>query len=217
MRPLHFTALGSRSGAPPHHPHYLHHNAMRTIQVDLLLKMGEVLQLQLIHWWTPNPTKTPRFNLKMLILVSNHSRRHLWKAVHHNPLLNGPLATIHKHLGTPARVVCCGPLHWVKSPETPERGRTVRALCNNTPQETSSGFILMAAANWQAEGTHIFSSPVPPPPPVQTDSGGRGGMEGRKTSHRPGIDGSGHLDYGNLWPARPGRPTEALFEFLVNL
>ena len=50
MRPLHFTALSSRSGAPPHHPHYLHHNAMRTIQVDLLLKMGEVLQLQLIHW-----------------------------------------------------------------------------------------------------------------------------------------------------------------------
>ena len=49
MRPLHFTALSSRSGAPPHHPHYLHHNAMRTIHVDLLLKMGEVLQLQLIH------------------------------------------------------------------------------------------------------------------------------------------------------------------------
>ena len=64
MRPLHFTALSSRSRAPPHHPHYLHHNAMRTIQVDLLLKMGEVLQLQLIHWWTPNPTKTPLFNLK---------------------------------------------------------------------------------------------------------------------------------------------------------
>ena len=39
MRPLHFTALSSRSGAPPHHPYYLHHNAMRKIQVDLLLKM----------------------------------------------------------------------------------------------------------------------------------------------------------------------------------
>ena len=37
-----------------------------------------------------------------------------------------PLVTIHKHLGTPARVVCCGPLHWVKSLETPEKARTVR-------------------------------------------------------------------------------------------
>ena len=42
--------------------------------------------------------------------------------------------TIHKHLGTPARVVCCGPLHSVKSPETPEKARTVRAPCDNTPQ-----------------------------------------------------------------------------------
>ena len=67
MRPLHFTALSSRSGAPPHHPHYLHHNAMRTIQVDLLLKMEKVLQLQLTHWWTPNPMKTPLF--------TNHSTK----------------------------------------------------------------------------------------------------------------------------------------------
>ena len=52
MRPLHFTALSSRSGVPPNHPHYLHHNAMRTIQSDLLLKMAEVFQLQLIHWCT---------------------------------------------------------------------------------------------------------------------------------------------------------------------
>ena len=42
--------------------------------MDLLLKMEKVLQLQLIHWWTPNPMKTPLFNLKMLILVRNHSR-----------------------------------------------------------------------------------------------------------------------------------------------
>ena len=39
--------------------------------------------------------------------------------------------TIHKHLGTPAIVVCGGPLHRVKSPET-ERCRTVRAPCDNT-------------------------------------------------------------------------------------
>ena len=32
IRPLHSTALSSRSGAPPHHPQYLHHNAMRTHQ-----------------------------------------------------------------------------------------------------------------------------------------------------------------------------------------
>ena len=43
-----------------------------------------------------------------------------------------PLATIHKHLGTPAKVVCGGPLHRVQSPETSERCRTVRAPCNNT-------------------------------------------------------------------------------------
>ena len=48
-----------------------------------------------------------------------------------------PLVTIHKHLGTPARVVCCGPLHWVKSPETPEKARAVRAPCNNTPYSTN--------------------------------------------------------------------------------
>ena len=35
-------------------------------------------------------------------------------------------ATIHKHLGTPAVVVCSGPLHRVKSPETSERCRTVQ-------------------------------------------------------------------------------------------
>ena len=36
--------------------------------MDLLLKMEKVLQLQLIHWWTPNPMKTPLFNLKMLLV-----------------------------------------------------------------------------------------------------------------------------------------------------
>ena len=76
--------------------------------MDLLVKMGEVLTLesplllQVILWRTPNPKKTPFFNLKMLILLSNHSRswrhlwkvsnhsqRHLWKVVRRNPLLNG--------------------------------------------------------------------------------------------------------------------------------
>mmetsp|Transcript_79611 Transcript_79611/g.132944 ORF Transcript_79611/g.132944 Transcript_79611/m.132944 type:complete len:155 (+) Transcript_79611:335-799(+) len=33
-------------------------------------------------------------------------------------IIQRPLATIHKHLGTPAKVVCGGPLHRVKSPET---------------------------------------------------------------------------------------------------
>ena len=48
-----------------------------------------------------------------------------------------PLATIHKHLGPPTIVVCSGPLHRIKSPETSERCRTVRAPCGNilhTPQ-----------------------------------------------------------------------------------
>ena len=54
--------------------------------------------------------------------------------------------TIHKHLGTPARVVCCGPLHWVKSPETPEKARTVRAPCDNTP------YVLVGYAPWRLWG-----------------------------------------------------------------
>ena len=44
-------------------------------------------------------------------------------------IIQRPLATIHKHLGTPAKVVCDGPLHRVKSAETPERCRTVRPPC----------------------------------------------------------------------------------------
>ena len=54
---LHRIEFQIRSPSPS--PSLSPHNPMRTIQVDLLLKMGEVLQLQLIHWWTPNPTKTP--------------------------------------------------------------------------------------------------------------------------------------------------------------
>ena len=30
MRPLHSTALSFRSGAPPHHPHYFHHNTRQS-------------------------------------------------------------------------------------------------------------------------------------------------------------------------------------------
>ena len=52
-------------------------------------------------------------------------------------IIQRPLVTIHKHLGTPAIVVCGGPLHRVKSPETSERCRTVRAPCDNTLQECS--------------------------------------------------------------------------------
>ena len=47
-------------------------------------------------------------------------------------IIQKPLATIHKHLGTPAVVVCGGPIHRVKSPETSERCRTVRTPCNTT-------------------------------------------------------------------------------------
>ena len=50
-------------------------------------------------------------------------------------IIQRPLATIHKHLGTPVIVVCSGPLHRVSSLETSGRCRTVctlRALCDNT-------------------------------------------------------------------------------------
>ena len=40
--------------------------------------------------------KTPLFNLKMLIVASNHSSRHPWKAVHHNPLLNRHPRLVHR-------------------------------------------------------------------------------------------------------------------------
>ena len=41
-------------------------------------------------------------------------------------IIQRPLATIHKHFRTPAKVVCGGSLHRVKSPETSERCRAVR-------------------------------------------------------------------------------------------
>ena len=47
-------------------------------------------------------------------------------------IIQRPLVTIHKHLGTPAKMVCGGPLHRVKSPETSETCRTTRAPRNNT-------------------------------------------------------------------------------------
>ena len=47
-------------------------------------------------------------------------------------IIQRPLATIHKHLGTPSTVVCGGPLRGEKSPETSERCRAARAPRDNT-------------------------------------------------------------------------------------
>ena len=54
-------------------------------------------------------------------------------------IIQMPLATIHKHLGTPTNVVCSGPLHRVNSPETSERCRTVRAPCAHHATTPSRG------------------------------------------------------------------------------
>ena len=72
---------------------------------------------------------------------------------------------LHKHLGTPAKVVCGGPLHWVKSPETPERCRTVRALCNNTPWlQVHVGTLVQVPCSlsiWTPTAIHVDACPCP--------------------------------------------------------
>ena len=80
MTPLHSTALSFRSRAPPHHPHYLHHNATRTIQLDLLLKVGQVLKTLV---------KTPILNLKVLITGDLLLKTgHVMKTPVRSPMLN---------------------------------------------------------------------------------------------------------------------------------
>ena len=77
-------------------------------------------------------------------------------------IIQRPVATIHKHLGAPAKVVCSGPVQWVKSLETSKRCRTVRAPCNTTPTGGRPGPVLVCE---------------PPPPRVLKDSGA-GAMAG---------------------------------------
>ena len=73
-------------------------------------------------------------------------------------IIQRPLATIHKHLGTPAIVVCSGPLHPVKSLETSESCRTVLAPCDNTLIWPKVRSVL-----WASPATHVLGYPGSPP------------------------------------------------------
>ena len=77
-----------------------------------------------------------------------------------------PLATIHKHLGTLAIVVCSGPLHQIKSPESSERCRTVRAPCDNT---LSEGYDCQRShaqnIEYMVNACRVGLGFAPPPPP----------------------------------------------------
>ena len=111
---------------------------------DKLGARDKVLDTKVAHWACPG--RAPGEHSPMCVFMSTAfpplpSNRENPPGSNKNPrarqketpgITQRPLVTIHKHLGTPAIVVCRGPLHRVKSLEISERCRTARAPCDNT-------------------------------------------------------------------------------------